>query len=248
MYENIQDTHEGNETHKRKYISYLLTGRINTVNTSILPTAIYIFTAVSFKIPRHFLQNRKQNSTTCIKLLLLFSCQVMSESYWRHRLQRARLPCPLPSPRICPSSCPLNWWCHPTISSSVSLFFFCLQSFPASGSFPMSQLFTLGGQCIGASASVLLKSVWSWFLLRLTGFDLLGAQGTLKSLVQHHSLKALVFSTLSSLLSAQLLHVYMTTGKSIALTIQTSVTKVMSLLLTHCLGLSELSCQEAIVF
>ena len=145
----------------------------------------------------------------------------MSDSLWLHRLQHARRPCPLPSPRICPSSCPLTWWCHPTISSSVSLFFFCLQSFPASGSFPMSQLFTLGGQCIGASASVLLKSVWSWFLLRLTGFDLLGAQGTLKSLVQHHSLKALVFSTLSSLLSAQLLHVYMTTGKSIALTIQT---------------------------
>ena len=60
MYENIQDTHEGNETHKRKYISYLLTGRINTVNTSILPTAIYIFTAVSFKILRHFSQNRKK--------------------------------------------------------------------------------------------------------------------------------------------------------------------------------------------
>ena len=246
MYENIQDTHEGNETHKRKYISYLLTGRINIVNTSILPTAIYISLQSLSKF-QNFSQNKQKNSTTCIKLLL-FSCQVMSESYWRHRLQRARLPCPLPSPRICPSSCPLNWWCHPTISSSVSLFFFCLQSFPASGSFPMSQLFTLGGQCIGASASVLLKSVWSWFLLRLTGFDLLGAQGTLKSLVQHHSLKALVFSTLSSLLSAQLLHVYMTTGKSLALTIQTSVGKVMFLLLTHCLGLSQLSCQETIVF
>ena len=99
MYKNIQGTHEEKfKRHKRKHISYLLTGRINIVNTSILPTAIYIFTAVSFKIPRHFLQNRKQNSTTCIKLLLLFSCQVMSESYWRHRLQHTRLPCPIPSP------------------------------------------------------------------------------------------------------------------------------------------------------
>ena len=85
--------------------------------------------------------------------------------------QIPRLPCSLPSPRICPSSCPLNWWCHPTISSSVTLFFFSLQSFPASGSFPMSQLFTVGGQSIGdsASASVLPKSIWGWFPLRLTG-------------------------------------------------------------------------------
>ena len=75
--------------------------------------------------------------------------------------------------------------------SSVSLFFFCLQSFPALGSYPVSQLFTLGGQCIGASASasVLLKSIWGWFPLRLTGFQLLDAQGTLKSLPQHHSSK-----------------------------------------------------------
>ena len=115
------------------------------VNTSILPKGIYIFTAVSFKIPRHFSQNRKKKSTTCIIMLfLLFSCQVMSDSLWLQGLQYTRLPCPLPSPRICPSSCPLNWWCQPIISSTVSLFFFCLHSFPASGSFPMSQLFTLG--------------------------------------------------------------------------------------------------------
>ena len=116
----------------------------------------------------------------------------MSDSYWLHRLQHARLPCPLPFPRISPSSCPLNRWCYSTISSSITLFFFCLQSFPASGSFPMSQLFTLGGQCIGALASVLPKSIWGWFPLRLTGFDLLGAQGTLKSLLHQHSLKTSV--------------------------------------------------------
>ena len=112
-------------------------------------------------------------------LLLLFSCQVMSDSLWLQGLQYARLPCPLPSPRICPSSCPLNWWCQPIISSTVSLFFFCLHSFPASGSFPMSQLFTLGGQRIGAStlASVLPKSIWGLFPLRLTGLNSLLSKG-----------------------------------------------------------------------
>ena len=68
-------------------------------------------------------------------------------------LQQARLPCPS-SPRACSNSCPLSWWCHPTISSSVVPFSFCPQSFPASGSFPMSQLFTSGGQSIGVSVSV----------------------------------------------------------------------------------------------
>ena len=84
--------------HKRKHISYLLTGRINTVNTSIIPKSIYIFTAVSFKIPRPFSQNRKKIFTTCIKMLmlLLFSCHVMSDSLWLQGLQDARLPCPLP--------------------------------------------------------------------------------------------------------------------------------------------------------
>ena len=86
---------------------------------------------------------------------------------WTH----SRPPCLSPTPRVYSNSCPLNWWCHPTISSSVSLFFFCLQSFQASGSFPVTQLFTLGAQSIGdlASASVLLKSIWGWFSLRLTG-------------------------------------------------------------------------------
>ena len=71
MYENIQDTHEGNETHKRKYISYLLTGRINTVNTSILPTAIYIFTAVSFKIIRHFFTKQKKKFYNLYKTVVV---------------------------------------------------------------------------------------------------------------------------------------------------------------------------------
>ena len=83
----------------------------------------------------------------------------------------SRLPCLSPTPGACSNSCPLSRWCHPTISSSVAPFSSCLQSFPASGSFPMSQLFAPGGQSIGASASVsvLLKTIQSWFPLGLTG-------------------------------------------------------------------------------
>ena len=86
-----------------------------------------------------------------------FSCSVVSESLRPHGLQHARPPCPSPTPRVHPNPCPLSRWCHPTISSSVIPFSSCPQSFPASGSFPMSQLFASGGQSIGvlASASVL---------------------------------------------------------------------------------------------
>ena len=179
-----------------------------------------------------FTKQKKKNSTTRIKLLLLFSCQVTSDSYWLHRLHHARLPFSLRSPRICPSSCPLNRWCHPTNSSSVTLFFFYVQSFPASGSFPMSQLFTLGGQCIGASASasVLPKCIWGWFPLRLTGLISLVPKGLSRVFYSTTGWKHQFYSTLPSLLSVQLLHAYMTNGKSIALTIQTSVGQVMSLL------------------
>ena len=82
-----------------------------------------------------------------------FSRSVASNSLWPHGLQHARLPCPSPTSRLCSNSCPLSQWCHPTISSSVIPFSSCLQSFPASGSFPMSQFFTSGVQSIGASAS-----------------------------------------------------------------------------------------------
>ena len=106
-----------------------------------------------------------------LKILLLFSCPVMSDSLRPHGLQHARPPCPSPSPKVCPSSCPLHWWCHLAISSSDALFSFCPQSFPASGTFPMSQLFISGDQNIGASvsASILPMSIQGWFLLRLTG-------------------------------------------------------------------------------
>ena len=85
-----------------------------------------------------------------------------------HGLQHARLPSPLLSPRVCSNSSPLTQWCHPTISFSVTTFSSCLQSFPASGLFPMNWLFASGGQSIGASASDLPKNIQGWFPLGLT--------------------------------------------------------------------------------
>ena len=101
-----------------------------------------------------------------------FSCSVVSDSLQPHGLQHARLPCPLPTPRPYSNSCPSSWWYHPTISSSVVPFSFCLQSFPASGSFPVSQFFTSGGQSIGisTSASVLPMNFQDWFPLGWTGW------------------------------------------------------------------------------
>ena len=100
-------------------------------------------------------------------LLLMFSCSVMSSSLWPHGLQDARLPCPSLFPRVCTDSCSLGWWCHPTISSFITLFSSCPQSFPESGSFPMSCLFALDGWRIGASASlsVLPMNFQGWFPL-----------------------------------------------------------------------------------
>ena len=94
----------------------------------------------------------------------LFSCQVASDSLRPPGLQHIKLPCPSPSPGVCPESCPLTRWRHPTISSSVTLFS-CLQSFPALGSFQMSWLFTSGGQSVGVSASVLPMNIQGWFPL-----------------------------------------------------------------------------------
>ena len=97
---------------------------------------------------------------SCIfKLSVQFNCSVVFDSLQPHRLQHSRLPCRSPPPGACSNSCPSSWWCHPTISSSVIPFSSCLQSFPASGSFPKSQFFVSGGQSIGvsASASVLLN-------------------------------------------------------------------------------------------
>ena len=111
---------------------------------------------------------RERTSTFSIHV---FSLSVMSDSLWHHELQHARLPCPSLSSRVCSNSCPLSQWCHPNISSSVASFSSCSQSFPASGSFPMSQLFTSGSQSSRASvsASVLPMNAQVWFPLGLIG-------------------------------------------------------------------------------
>ena len=105
--------------------------------------------------------------------VFVFSLSV-SNCLWPHGLQHTRLPCPLLSPGVCSNSCPLSQWCHPTISSSVTPFSSCPQSFPASESFPISWLFASGGQSIGASAStsVLPMNIQGWFPLELTGLIL----------------------------------------------------------------------------
>ena len=112
-------------------------------------------------------------------MLLLFSRQVVSNSSWPHELQHSRLPCSSPSPGVYQSSCPFHSWCHPTIPSSVALLSFCLQFFPASGFFPMSQLFPLGGQSIGVSAStsVLPMNTQDWSPLGWTGWISLQFKG-----------------------------------------------------------------------
>ena len=160
---------------------------------------------------------------------LLFTHSVMSNSLWPHGLQHTRLPCPSPSPGACSNSCPLSQWCHPTISSSVVPFSSCLQSFPASGSFQMSQFFPSGGQSIrvSASASVLPKNIQDWFPLGWTGWISLEYKGLFKSLLQHHSSKASILQH-SAFFMVQLSDLYLTTGKAISLTIGTFAGKVMS--------------------
>ena len=109
--------------------------------------------------------------------LLFFSPSVTSDSLQPHGLQHARLPCPSLSPEACSSSCPLSWWCYPTILSSLVPFSSCLQSFSASGSFLMNWLFISGGQSIGDSASVLPMNIQDWFPLGLSGLISLQSKG-----------------------------------------------------------------------
>ena len=132
---------------------------------------------------------------------------------------------------VCSNSCPLRWWCHPTISSSIVPFSSWPQSCPASGSFPMSWLFSSGGQSIGASALALAlpSNEYSGLIsFRTDWFDLLAVLGILKSLLQYHSSKASIFQC-SAFFMVQHSHPYMTTGKTIALTMCTFVSQVISL-------------------
>ena len=145
----------------------------------------------------------------------------MSDSLRPHELQHTRLPCPSLSHGVCSNSCPLSWWCHPTTSFSVAPFSSCPLSFPASGSFPISWLYTSGGQSIWSfSFSISPSSEYSGLIsFRIDCFDLIAIQGTFKSLLQHHNSKVLILWC-SAFLMVQLSHPYMTTGKTIALTRQ----------------------------
>ena len=169
------------------------------------------------------------------ELLLLFSRSVVSDSLCPHDLQHTRPPCPSPTPWVCSNLCPLNQWCHPTISSSVVPFSSCLQSFPASGSFQMSWVFSnelaLHIRWLNYSSfSISPSSKYSGLIsFRIDWFDLLAVQGTLESLLQHHSSKTPILRR-SDFFIVQLSHPYLTTGKRIALTIWTFVGKAMSLL------------------
>ena len=133
--------------------------------------------------------------------LVQFSHSVMSDSSWPHELQHVRLPCPSSTPRACSNSCPSSRWCHPTISSSVIPFSSCLQSFPTSGSLPMSQFFTSDGQSIGvsASASVLPMNIQDWFLLGWTDWISLLSKGLSRVLSKTEVQKHQFFSAQLSL-------------------------------------------------
>ena len=160
-----------------------------------------------------------------------FSHSVVSNSLWPHRLQHTRPPCPSPTPGVYPNSCPLSRWCHPAIS------FCCLPLLLPTSIFPSIRVFSND-----SALRIRWPKYWSFSFnispsnehsglisFRMDWLDLLAVQGTLKSLLQHHSSKASILCRLA-LFIVQLSHPYMTTGKTIALTRQTFVGKVMSLL------------------
>ena len=161
----------------------------------------------------------------------------MSNSLRPHELQHARPPCPSPTPGVHSNSCPSNRWCHPAISSSVIPFSSCPQSFPASESFPLSQLCMRWSKYWSFSFSIIPSKEHPGLIsFRMDWLDLLAVQGTLKSFLQYHSSKASILWC-SVFFTVQLSHPYMTNGKTIALTRWTFVSKVMSLLLNMLSGL-----------
>ena len=160
--------------------------------------AIYAYSVLEF-----------DEKVLCFVGLLLFSHLVVSDSLRPHRLQHARLPCPLPSPGACSNECPLSQWCHPAVS-------FCLQSFPASESFQMIQFSASGGQSIGvsASASVLPVNIQDWFPLGLIDWISLQSKGLSRVFSNTTVQKHQFFSTQPSLWSSsQLSHPYVLFGE-----------------------------------
>ena len=153
----------------------------------------------------------------------------MSDSLWPHGLQHTRLPCPSPTLRACSNSCPSSQWCYRTISSSVAPLSSCPQSFPASGLF---QWVSSSHQVAKVLELQHQHQFFQWIFrvyFRIDLFDFFAGQGTLKSLLQHNNSKASILCC-SAFFLVQLSHQCMTTGKTIALTVQNFVGKVMSLL------------------
>ena len=160
-----------------------------------------------------------------------FSCSVVSDSLRPRKSQHARPPCPSPFPEVHSDSRPSSPWCHPAISSSVIPFSSCPQSLPASECFPMSQLRMRWPKYWSFSFSIIpSKEIQGLISFRMDCLDLLAVQGSLKSLLQHHSSNASILRC-SAFFTVQLSHPYITTGKTIALTRRTLYGKVMSLLL-----------------
>ena len=168
------------------------------LNSLIISTDLYVYQCTKYHTVHDTTQyvykyNTQDYWSVIVNLQSVqFSRSVVSDSLQPYELQHTRPPCPSPTPRVYPNSCPLSWWCHPTISSSVIPFFSWPQSFPASGSFRMSPFFASGGQ----------RKYWSFSFIispssehpglisfRMDWLDLLAVQGTLKSLLQYHSSK-----------------------------------------------------------
>ena len=170
----------------------------------------------------------------------------MSESLWPHGLQHARLLCPSLPPGVCSNFCPLSWWCHSTISSTVASFS-CPQSFPASGSFPVSRLFTSGGQSIRASASAsdLPMNIRGWFPLRLTGLISVLSKGLSRVFSSTTIQKYQFFGTQPSLWFNSHIRTWLWKNHSFD---YTDYTKWCLWFSIRCLGLSQLFFQEANVF
>ena len=177
------------------------------------------------------LQTRASEEGAGIHWILYICCSVTSDSLWPHGLQHARLLWPSPTARAYSNSCPMSRWCHPTILSSVIPFTSCLQSFPASGSFLRVGSWHQVAKGLELQLQINPSNEYSGLIsFRMDWLDLL-VQGTLKSLLQHHSSKASILQH-SAFFMVQLSHPYMTTGKTIVMTRQTFVSKVMSLLFT----------------
>ena len=174
--------------------------------------------------------NLKRVLWNCTYPSVQFSCSVVSDSLGPHELQHSRPPCPSPTPGVYANSCPSRWWCHPTVSSSVVPFSACPQSLPASGSFPMSQVFAWGGQSTGVSAStsVLPMNTQEWSPLGWTGWNSLQSKG-LSRVFSNTTVEKHQFFWLSFLYSPTLTSIH-DHRKNHSPTRRTFVGKVMSLL------------------